>query len=197
MTRKHYLIIGTGVIVVGLLWFIFGSARLRQYEVISNDVFYRAAVSSVGEFTDVEARVSPAYVMIGMHEDEQTAEPWASIIEYEARNHVRVGKVVISPDGTLPNSDVDAALTPVTSGKRLPILFISADGAYGGMIAAAYRLSVEKMPLDQVEKLAELPDAPADTTRRIREFARAYDKSLRAGSNPTPSAAPATNAASY
>ncbi|GEM_PF-5586159 len=196
MTRKVYLIIGIGVLaVVGLLWFAFGSAKLRQYEVISDEVFYRAAVSSLDEFVDVEAKVSPAYVMIGMHEHEQEVEPWASIIGYAGRNQIPVAQVAISSDGTLPNSQVDMVLPRLTSGKRFPVLFISADGAYGGMVAAAYRLNVEKMPLDEVEKLAALPDAPADTTRRIREFARAYGKTHSADSNSTPTTAPATNAA--
>lgn len=182
MKRNIYAIVAISLLAaVCLLWFIFDSSTLRQYEVISKDDLYRACISNIDSFINVEAKVSPAYILMGVHDNEGKSEPWNSVTLYAYRNHIRIANFIISPDGSVADDQIDMALK-VAQGKRRPVLVISADGAPAGMVAAAYRLRVEKMPLDQVEKLAQLPDAPADTTRRIREFARAYDKTLRAAS---------------
>lgn len=181
MTNRIYATIGICLLcAAAFLWFALGSSHLRQYEVVAPGILYRASVSSLDNFIDAEAKVSPAYILMGVRDKEDKSEPWPTITLYAFRNHIRIGPFRISPDGTIPDDQIDRVLGP-TGGKRLPVLVVSADGAASGMIAAAYRLRIEKMPLDQVEELAQLPDAPADTTRRIREFARAYDKTLRAG----------------
>lgn len=193
MSGKVFLRIGVIVLAIGLLaWFVMGSTKAREYEQIHERYLYRATVTNVDEFTAAEAKVQPRTVALLIAPDQDKVEPWASVLRYAFRSHIKTDTLAVSPDGTLSFAQIADIITEIESYKHLPILMVGPDGVRSGKVTAAYRLAIDKMPLAEVERLAELPDAPPETTQEIREFARAYDRALRELAQKAPATAPAS-----
>jgi hypothetical protein len=113
----------------GLAYLVFGSAKPRQYEMVSEGVLYRAAVSNVDEFTVIDAKVAPKVLVTCLHDKQERVEPWSVITEYAFRNQVRVIHLTISPDGTRvvawssgPERRSDLMLLDIKQRQVAPIL---------------------------------------------------------------------------
>jgi hypothetical protein len=180
MSGKTLLRIGVIVLAVGLLiWFLVGRARVREYDEIIKHGLYRATVANVDDFTAVESKVRPRSVAILIPDDQDQAEPWASIIKYAFRGHMRLTTLGAPADGSLTNAQIADIIRRIESLQHVPVLVIGPHSEQLGKIAAAHRLVIERLPLADVERLAKLPDASPETTQKVCEFAQSYDKALR------------------
>lgn len=190
MSGKVILRIGLVLLAVGVLaWLIFRGEEPKQFDVIEEGSLYRAVVTNVDEFAAAELKTEPGTICTLLPAGVVKTEPWSTMTSYAFRNKIRVTPMVVPEQGSLSMAQIAEDIAQISSARYRPVLLIGPEGLNSGKIAVAYRLAVKKMPLAEVERLAALPDAPAETTRELQAFARSYDQAMRELAN---KATPAT-----
>lgn len=161
--------------VVALLcaW-IFWPAPVTHYECVVKDDVYRASANAPNQFVAASLKVEPQSVMVIGSESEVRSETMVTAENYAFKNHLKAIRVAVAPGMEPTAVEIARVVEFLGKPKNLPSLMIDMDGVRSGMLAAAYRLDVKKMPLDEVVKLAAIPDATPADTEAIRAFARRW-----------------------
>jgi hypothetical protein len=121
--------------------------------------------------------------------EERNGPIFDAVIKYSFRSKLKVIELGIAA-GPPTQKDLEIISHLRKDARKPPILLVSGDGRLAGMAAAAYRLKLMKMPLQDVLRLAEVPGASEQTTKAIRDFATQYAVTMQ-----SPATAPASRPA--
>ena len=162
--------------IVGYSWW--HTSTTWQYEQIEPGILYRCSMRDAQEAINATQKAD-ARSMVLLMTAEQSSSPAGELVQkFGMRNRIAVNSFAPAND-TLSTETIRSVLEVIMTPKRQPVILISPDGRLSGMMAAAYQLSVKKMPLDEVLRRAELRDAPEATTLDIREFAERYAAAMK------------------
>lgn len=171
-----YLRIGLLLTVaVGFLLYIWiYSGRTPQYEVIEPGVLYRAVYTAPQEYVNA-ANASHCSTSCAVFSEAEALQPPADgTLMLASRGKIRYRELRI-PNGHAPTSaQVEEFLTWMGKGSFHPMLLISPTGERTAMLAAAYRLSVMHMSLEQTVAAIDQCDSSQDAKKAAKAFAQRY-----------------------
>lgn len=172
-------------VVVALGWLLFWkTSRTWQYEEVEQGVIYRASMRNEEEFTAAALDAQPNSLALIAGDEERDTQLFDRARAFGHRNKMRVLPLEIEP-GEDPTDRQLNDLLGFMQRRPRPVLIADMDGVRVGKLIAAYRLQAQKLPLDEVLKLAELPDAPPENAEQIREFAKRFHAQMPAAPGPT------------
>lgn len=172
-------------VLVAIAWLLFWkTSRTWQYEEVEEGVIYRASMRNEEEFTAAALDAQPNSLALIAGKSERDTQLFDRARAFGHRNKMRVLPLQVEP-GEDPTESQLADLLGFMQRRPRPVLVADMDGVRAGKLIAAYRLQAAKMPLDEVLKRAELPDAPPGNTQQIREFAERFHARLPADPGPT------------
>ena len=184
------VVIIAGVTLLAYFLFFRGGAAW-QFEAVQDGVLYRTSARTVDEFVAASLKVS-LYCMVVVGTDEQLrGGALVTAQDYGHKNGARVMSLPMKAGETPSDEHVRRFIEYVGTARRQPVLLVDSDGHLAGMLAAAYRLSVLKMPLSEVKDRAVLQDAPAETVAKVQRFAQQYAEQLSRQSAPAQPLGPA------
>ena len=191
--RKRVIVRVAMLAAVVLLacYLLFGGGRTWQYEAVQDGVLYRASARTNDEFVAASLSVPLQGVVVAGSDEQIRGEVLSAATNYGYKNRARVMSVAVKPEETPSADQLKGFFEFVGTARRRPVLLVDCDGRLAGMLAAAYRLGVLKMPLSEVKDRAVLKDAPAETVAKVQRFAQQYAEELSRQSVPAQPLGPA------
>lgn len=177
------VVIIAGVTMLAYFLFFRGGATW-QFEAVQDGVLYRTSARTADEFVAASLNVV-LHGLVATGTDEQLrGEVLVAAQNYGHKNGARVMTLSIKAEENPSAEHVKRFIGYVGTARRQPVLLVDSDGRIAGMLAAAYRLEVLKMPLSEVKDHAVLKDAPPETVAKVQRFAEQYAEQLSRQSAP-------------
>ena len=183
MKERKAVLIRVAIITATLLlaWLLFfRSGPTWQYEVVQEGVLYRASARTEGEFVAATLKIS-LQGMVVAGTTEQVLDDAGVLVtaqNYGHKNRARVTSIRVEQKETPTREDAKRFIDYVGLPQRRPVLLVDTDGRLAGMLTAAYRLEVLKMPLKEVQERAALKDAPPEIVEKVQRYAQQYAQDL-------------------